>query len=584
MTNKLAFFGEHPVFRNLSEEQLRALCRIVREYSFDDTSVIAYQRDVADRMVIVINGRLYSRQVDQHGRVREAHTRGYTANQYFGADWLFTPGTYPATVTGSEPGHIFIISNDDFLQFLRDYPEAIEALEPEFDANGEYIDGLPMYAWEQASKLSFVERREKIGIIRLLPDEIVEYYARRSIWYLFVRVFYPLLAMIIIPLLVLYFSPSDLQGSSILFEIGLVLPVLIFGSMIIFRILDWTNDYFVITNKHISNREFDLRTFRTELNKVPIEQIQSVEVVKPTLTSNIFDIGTVRITTAAMVGMMQFDNIDNPIEVKETLERLQRHVRDFDVALSQTKMRQSVEEHFKVGLGYEVVPSDEDEEENLPEVVRFSLWKRIGDLFDWREVEGTTITYRKNYLILFLDILGPSLVYLLLFAILIGVTYSGIMSFWATLASLALFFGFNTFWFVWMFEDWRNDIFQLTDRYVIDIDRKPFGFGESRKQALLSNIQNISAERPGFWATLFNYGDVNIDTAGSDSDITFERVPSPSQILSEIFDRLDGVRQDQRRRDGAERREEYALLLDVYKQEIEQGRIPQRTPRNEEEL
>jgi uncharacterized membrane protein YdbT with pleckstrin-like domain len=118
----------------------------------------------------------------------------------------------------------------------------------------------------------------------------------------------------------------------------------------------------------------------------------------------------------------------------------------------------------------------------------------------------------------------------------------------------------------------------LTDKDVIDIDRKPFGFGESRKQAPLQNIQNVKAERPGFFATLFDYGDVHIETAGADSDIDFDRIPHPSQVLSDIFRRLEESRDAQRRKDDEKRRKDYAILLDVYRQEMEQDRIPRRTP------
>ena len=136
----------------------------------------------------------------------------------------------------------------------------------------------------------------------------------------------------------------------------------------------------------------------------------------------------------------------------------------------------------------------------------------------------------------------------------------------------------NLLWFGWQVEDWRNDIFQLNDRFVIDIDRQPFGFGESRKQASIANIQNVDALRPGFLPTLFNYGFVSIDTAGTKSDIVFDYVPNPELIQSDIFQRIDEVRRRQRIQDGSTRREEYALLLDVYRQAMEQQRIPQRTP------
>lgn len=147
------------------------------------------------------------------------------------------------------------------------------------------------------------------------------------------------------------------------------------------------------------------------------------------------------------------------------------------------------------------------------------------------------------------------------------------------LASIFTILGIvNTGWFVWQLENWRNDIFMLSDRFVLDVDRKPFGFGESRKQAAITNIQNVAASRPGFLATIFNFGFVSIDTAGSQSEIVFDYVPHPELIQSDIFQRIDESRRRQRIQEGSTRRQEYALLLDVYRQAMEQHRIPQRTP------
>jgi hypothetical protein len=113
---------------------------------------------------------------------------------------------------------------------------------------------------------------------------------------------------------------------------------------------------------------------------------------------------------------------------------------------------------------------------------------------------------------------------------------------------------------------------------VVDIDRQPFGFGESRKQAELNNVQNISSDRPGLLPTIFNYGNVIIETAGATADIVFESVSNPNRVQSEVFKRRDQYRQLLRRREGEQRRKEYAVLLDVYQQAREQDLIPRRTP------
>ncbi|MCP4427435.1 MAG: PH domain-containing protein, partial [Chloroflexi bacterium] len=368
----------------------------------------------------------------------------------------------------------------------------------------------------------------------------------------------------------------------------LVLPLLltlIFGVWLIFQLLDWSNDYFVITNKHLAHREFSLRTFRTTVIKIPIDQIQSVAVVRPTLISNLFNFGTARVTTAAQAGAVYFDNIDDPRRVEEVLNRLRQRVRALDAALAQTTMRRSVEGHFQVSSGYEMVmDEDEDEAEETavaPSRTLADRWNAFKRRYQGRVEERGVITYRKHFFILLKVTLWP-LVALLALLILNWVLIS---MFQFTVSQLALadtilFLGFFG-WLIWRVEDWRNDTFQLTDRYVIDIDRRPFGFGESRKQAELSNVQNINSDRPNLLATIFNFGNVVIDTAGAQADIVFETVSNPNRVQSDIFRRRDQYRRQQALRQGEHRRKEYAVLLDVYKQATEQERIPQRTPTEE---
>ena len=175
--------------------------------------------------------------------------------------------------------------------------------------------------------------------------------------------------------------------------------------------------------------------------------------------------------------------------------------------------------------------------------------------------EDGVITYRRNYFILFWEILLPALVlgFLLLAA---GLVYQYVVADWVlTLAILTPLVLITLFWMLWRYENWRNDMFQLTPFDVIDIDRKPFGFGESRKQAPLGNIQNVTAERPGFFATVFDYGNVYIETAGAGTDIVFDKIPRPSMVLSDIFRRLDEVREKRRRKEGEIRREELRPLV-----------------------
>ncbi len=580
MTTKLEFLAVHPIFADLDEAELYALSQIAQECEFEEGSVIAYQRDVADGMVMVKSGRLYAQEVDQYGRVRDANTRAFRENDFFGAEWLFELGTQPATVTGTHDGRIIIVNGELFRRFLISYPNAIHNLEPVIDEEGERYSGLPEEAWERADRLPLKERRERIGPIRLLPDELVEYYTRRSTIVLFTNLLWPIMGLILVPMLAYFLISNSSTTSSALRVIIIVVSIAFFAALTIFRLLDWRNDYFVITNKHISHREFELRSFRTRVNKVPVNQVQSVTIERPTFISNLFNVGTVKITTASVMGTVRFDGLDNPQKVEEVLDGLRKRVQIANAAVAQSYMRETVERHFQLEPGVKpvVVEDDEGFEDLLMPVEHQSTGYRITRLFNWRVEEGGVITYRRNYFILFWEILLPVLVFGLF--LVFGALAYRFLDISGTIISAVMlpFLLFTLFWMLWRYEDWRNDMFQLTDRDVIDIDRKPFGFSESRKQAPLTNIQNVTAERPGFFATIFDYGNVHIETAGAQAEIVFDRIPRPSRVLTDIFRRLDEQQELQRRTDGEARREEYAVLLDVYQQEMERDRIPRRTP------
>lgn len=572
MTDKYEFLAELPIFANLSPAALDAVAHIAREYAFEDDAVIAYQRDIANRLYIVKEGRLFARSLDDNGIAR--NTYQFLPGTWFNDIWLFVPGVHTATIkgTGQHGGRLYIIEGPEFVQLLKSYPDIIDELAPAEQDDIHY--GLSDNAWIEAQKLKLRPRRTSSSVsTAMLPDERIELFTRRSLWFLVGRLVLPVL-MVLVAAIILVVIPID-TGLERVVKIGVpILLTLIGVTIFLLRLLDFRADYFIITNKHLTHHEFELRHFRIQLIKVPIGQIQTVEILKPSFFANFFNIGTARVTTAAIAGVILFDNIDDPGAVKQTLDRLTGQYKSLESAQTQAVMRQSIEKHF--GLRPQLT-STEDGTAPPTYQPRTGFLVTLRKRFGWRVVEGDNITYRKSFFILLKQVALPLLVFIVL-GVLAGVGIS--LNF--SPVALGLIIGgsafINLLWFGWQVEDWRNDIFQLNDRFVIDIDRQPFGFGESRKQASIANIQNVDALRPGFLPTLFNYGFVSIDTAGTKSDIVFDYVPNPELIQSDIFQRIDEVRRRQRIQDGSTRREEYALLLDVYRQAMEQQRIPQRTP------
>ncbi|KPL21951.1 MAG: hypothetical protein AMJ93_08350, partial [Anaerolineae bacterium SM23_84] len=133
------------------------------------------------------------------------------------------------------------------------------------------------------------------------------------------------------------------------------------------------------------------------------------------------------------------------------------------------------------------------------------------------------------------------------------------------LGSLVLWIA-GIFWLWWQVEDWRNDVYIVTDRLIIDVEKRPLFFAEERKQATLDVIQNVSLSKRGILTSLLNYGDVLIQIAGASGTFTFEGVPQPEAVQREIFRRVEDYNDGQRRQQAKQRKAELSTWFEVYEQ------------------
>jgi uncharacterized membrane protein YdbT with pleckstrin-like domain len=106
------------------------------------------------------------------------------------------------------------------------------------------------------------------------------------------------------------------------------------------------------------------------------------------------------------------------------------------------------------------------------------------------------------------------------------------------------------FTFAFVFEKfliWFFNVYILTDERIIDIDF-PTLLYRSIKEAKIDRVQDVSIKTGGYFRSLFNFGDVVIQTAGAVPEICFEAIPNPEQVshilnelmLEEEQEKLDG--------------------------------------------
>jgi uncharacterized membrane protein YdbT with pleckstrin-like domain len=101
---------------------------------------------------------------------------------------------------------------------------------------------------------------------------------------------------------------------------------------------------------------------------------------------------------------------------------------------------------------------------------------------------------------------------------------------------------------VWLFFiatviDYYLDLWLVTNYRVVNVEQHSL-FSRTISELDLAKVQDITSEIKGVIPSIFNFGDVHIQTAGEKERFIFEQVPHAHDIRKKI---LDLVQENQRR-------------------------------------
>lgn len=105
------------------------------------------------------------------------------------------------------------------------------------------------------------------------------------------------------------------------------------------------------------------------------------------------------------------------------------------------------------------------------------------------------------------------------------------------LSLLVLFFG--------RFVDYYLDMWVVTNRRLIDIDQIGL-FGRSVSEVELYKVQDIRSDQRGFFATIFNFGNISVETSGAELRFMVHQVANPNGLRREV---LELIREDAERQE-----------------------------------
>ncbi len=456
----------------------------------------------------------------------------------FGEEALVLGDVYCSSVQAVSDVEALSVHKQDFDRLLKQYPHIGDRLHPS-RLVAERLR-TPRFPWQDEDELTLLLRKRH--------------------WFAFVRSLpVPLLILAALTIAAWLLGQADIPMG---IARSLLLVGLVPSMLVLWFYLDWQNDFYLVTTKRILHEERVILLYET-WDEVPLNKVQST-TVKYGLLGKMLGFGTVSIQTASLRGTMVLDHVPGPEDMQEVICRqtsqLGSAVRQDERAEIREELRKQL---VRVGTEEES-PAAAYVPAPPPEQLR-SRVTPVAQLLQLRFKEGDRITWRKHWIFLLRKASLPFIAFLATTA-LVAISLLRIPTgyrFAAFLASLVIWVA-SLIWLWWRVEDWGNDLYIVTDRLIIDIERKPLFFSEERRQATFDMIQNVSLRKEGLLPALLNYGDVVIQTAGALGELTFAGVSDPIRVQREIFRRVDEYHEASRRRERRQERTEISKWFREY--------------------
>jgi len=94
-------------------------------------------------------------------------------------------------------------------------------------------------------------------------------------------------------------------------------------------------------------------------------------------------------------------------------------------------------------------------------------------------------------------------------------------------------------YYLWFnFLSWFFNVGIVTSERIIDMDYSSVLFKEVTI-AMLNKVEDLTSKSAGFFSSIFDYGNVFIQTAGTEANIEFMNIPRPSETVKIINDILN---------------------------------------------
>ena len=531
----IEFLREVPLFKNLRPADLEALLDLADRDEYPAGADLYRQSEADSSLYVIYTGTVGLTHIDPQGAPNDVGTR--SVGDWLGESSALLGEPHDVTARAVTNTTALVFTRDDFKTLREADPGLPGRLTPK-DENARKINA-PKFGWQA-------------------PDENVVVFTREHPWSLVRTSILPgSLTVGAVLLAGLAGQLASLLGALLL---GLAALVLL-GAMA-YLIADWRNDYYVVTNKRIVHID-ELPIIRKRRTEAPLGAVSEIQFARTGLLAQFLDFGDLRVETFG--GTVAMKDIPHPNDVKDLIQREIERVQ----ARARASERNAIRTELTKRINTQTAPkAPSAAPPPAPPPIRAVLPGIFQYFFPkLREEQGDAIIWRKHWTILWAIAWPP-------FAGLIFTLWAivnwwfqwfpfGAVSedlWWVWPIPLIGFFA----WWLWLFEDWRNDLYMLTGTRIIDIEKVPFFLSEKRRETTLSKIQTTEVKLPSPLARLLQFGDLTIRVPGSTFE--FKSIIDPARAQTDINKRLSEFQKRQAANEARGRRDELSNWFAAYDQ------------------
>jgi CRP-like cAMP-binding protein len=552
------------LFNGLKEDQLAGIAVKFDEREKPTGQVIFKQGDKPDGFYIIFKGKV---NITRPGTGKDHDVLIWlSAGDYFGEEALVENRTRSATITTAEDTTLLFLTRVHFEELFAKYPN----LKPNF------LVAIKSHKLARSIKFTW-----------LGPKEIIYFVARRHKLRLYQALVVPALSLIV-PLGLFFLATLGSAVTPLALGVLSLIFILVWG---IWNMVDWSNDYYIVTNQRVVWLEKVIGLYDSR-EEAPLSTILSVGVETDQL-GRVLDFGNVIVRT--FVGRLEFDYVDHPNQAADMIREYWERVKTFTTVSQKEVMNNTIRQKLGMPVEKKTLPE-------LPPIVNASKdlanqplwWIALKSYFTLRVEDAGKVIYHKHWIVLLQQAWRPLALFLGMIALQVwrGVFLwnSDVVSFLqpnakgairpdTIIVALPMLSLPIIAWLIWEYVDWKNDIFMITADEIFDIDRKPFG-KEEKRAAQIESILNTSYTREGIIAYMFNYGTVKITVGGAQFD--FQDVADPAGVQADI-NRRRMVRIAKKNEDaGKDDRERFATWIAAYHENADTFKRPMIVPKDDE--